>query len=106
MASDSITKKINSLREKIADADYRYYVLADPDIDDYKYDLLFKELEDLERQYPDLITEDSPTQRVSGTPTKTFKTVEHRMPMLSLSNSYNFEELNEFDARIRKYSRQ
>ncbi len=101
MASDSITKKITSIREKIADADYRYYVLADPDIDDYKYDLLFKELEDLERQYPELITEDSPTQRVSGVPTKTFKTVEHRMPMLSLSNSYNFEELNDFDIRIR-----
>ena len=101
MASDSITKKINSIREKIADADYRYYVLADPDIDDYKYDLLFKELQELERQHPELIAEDSPTQRVSGVPTKTFKTVEHRMPMLSLSNSYNFEELNEFDTRIR-----
>jgi DNA ligase (NAD+) len=101
MASEDITKRITSLRKKIADADYRYYVLADPDIDDYKYDLMLKELEDLEKQHPELITEDSPTQRVSGLPTKIFNTIEHRIPMLSLSNSYNFDELNEFDNRIR-----
>ena len=101
MASDEIRKKVSSLREKIADADYRYYVLADPNIDDYKYDLLLKELGDLEKLHPELITDDSPTQRVSGIPTKDFKTIEHRVPMLSLSNSYNFDELNEFDSRVR-----
>lgn len=101
MVTDQLRKKARTLREKLADADYKYYVLASPDIDDYKYDMLFKELSDLEKQYPELITDDSPTQRVSGTPTKEFKTVEHRIPMLSLSNSYNFEELNEFDARIK-----
>ncbi len=101
MASDDIRKKISSLKEKIADADYRYYVLAEPNIDDYKYDLLLKELVELEKLHPDLITEDSPTQRVSGIPTKEFKTIDHRVPMLSLSNSYNFEELNEFDNRVR-----
>jgi DNA ligase (NAD+) len=101
MVSEEIRRKVISLREKIADADYRYYVLADPDIDDYKYDMMLKELYDLEKQFPELITDDSPTQRVSGTPTKEFKTIEHRIPMLSLSNSYNFDELNDFDNRIR-----
>lgn len=100
-ASSEIINRINSLREKIVDADYKYYNLADPDIDDFAYDKLFKELSDLESEYPDLITADSPTQRVSGKPASNFKTVEHRIPMLSLSNSYNFEELVEFDKRIK-----
>lgn len=100
-ADTEIRKKAESLREKIHDADYRYYVLNDPDIDDYKYDKLLEQLNRLETEYPWLITEDSPTQRVSGEPTKTFKTVQHKIPMLSLSNSYNFEELIEFDKRIR-----
>lgn len=96
-----IIRQINSLREKIQDADYKYYTLADPDIDDYLYDKLYKELSDIENQYPELVTDDSPTQRVSGEPTKSFKTVQHRIPMLSLSNSYNFEELIEFDNRVK-----
>lgn len=99
--SEEARKKVRQLRQRIADADYRYYVLADPDIDDYRYDLLLKELADLEEKHPELISPDSPTQRVSGEPTKLFKTVQHRIPMLSLSNSYNFGELNDFDARIR-----
>ncbi len=101
MVTEEIRKKARILREKIADADYKYYVLADPDIDDYKYDMLFKELSDLEKQFPELVTPDSPTQRVSGAPAKEFRTIEHRIPMLSLSNSYNFEELNDFDSRVR-----
>ncbi len=101
MVTEETRKKARILREKIADADYKYYVLADPDIDDYKYDMLFKELSDLEKQFPELVTPDSPTQRVSGAPAKEFRTIEHRIPMLSLSNSYNFEELNEFDSRVR-----
>ncbi len=101
MASEEIKKRILNLRERIADADYKYYVLADPDIDDYKYDLLLKELADLESQHPELITADSPTQRVSGSPTKEFRSVEHRVPMLSLSNTYSFDELNDFDKRVK-----
>ena len=102
MASLSeVKKQINSLRQKIRDADYRYYVLDDPDIDDYKYDMMMKELINLESDYPYLITEDSPTQRVSGEPTRVFKTVEHKIPMLSLSNSYNFQELLDFDGRVK-----
>lgn len=101
IAPAGIVKKIKDLREKIKDADYRYYVLADPDIDDYTYDMMLKELEDIEEKYPSLITEDSPTQRVSGEPLRIFKTIIHKNPMLSLSNSYNFNELTEFDSRVR-----
>ena len=100
-APAEIIKKINSLKEKIRDADYKYYVLADPDIDDFAYDNIFRELSEIEKEYSDLKTDDSPTQRVSGEPTKAFKTVVHKIPMLSLSNSYNFEELIEFDKKIK-----
>ncbi|MBK9332513.1 MAG: NAD-dependent DNA ligase LigA [Ignavibacteria bacterium] len=100
-ASSQILKRVNTLRDKIADADYRYYTLADPDIDDFSYDKMMKELSGLEADFPDLITSDSPTQRVSGTPTSVFKSVNHNVPMLSLSNSYNFEELIEFDKRVK-----
>lgn len=101
MATAEVLKKVRDLREKIKDADYKYYVLADPDIDDFKYDMMLKELGEIEKQHPDLVTEDSPTQRVSGQPTKIFKTVAHKIPMLSLSNSYSFEELIEFDSRVK-----
>jgi len=100
-ASEDINKKINLLREKIADADYKYYVLADPDIEDLKYDMMMKELEALEKEHPELITPDSPTQRVSGEPTKKFQTVTHSVQMLSLANSYNFDDLIDFDKRIK-----
>ena len=100
-ASAKIKKKVNDLRKKIEDADYKYYVLAEPDIDDYKYDMMMEELQKLEEDYPDLITPDSPTQRVSGEPTKKFDVVYHKVPMLSLANSYSFDELDEFDKRIK-----
>jgi len=97
----NIIEKANQLREKIADADYKYYVLDEPDIKDYDYDMLMKELEKLESEYPELKTADSPTGRVSGEPTKKFEVVTHEVPMLSLSNSYNYEELEDFDTRIK-----
>lgn len=96
-----IIKKVNSLKDRIADADYKYYVLAAPDIEDYKYDMMMKELSELEEKYPELRTEDSPTQRVSGEPTEVFDVVTHEVPMLSLANSYNFNELIDFDKRIK-----
>lgn len=96
-----IVDRIDELKKLINDADYKYYVLAEPDISDFKYDKLMKELEELERLYPSLLTNDSPTQRVSGESTKKFNVVEHRVPMLSLSNSYNFDELIDFDTRVR-----
>lgn len=94
-------QKISDLRSKIKEADYKYYTLAEPDIDDYKYDMMLAELQKLERQFPELITPDSPTQRVSETPTKKFQTVFHNVPMLSLANSYDFADLDDFDRRIK-----
>lgn len=96
-----VVDRIDELRKLINDADYKYYVLAEPDISDFEYDKLMKELGVLEKQYPLLLTKDSPTQRVSGEPTKRFNVVEHKIPMLSLSNSYNFDELIEFDTRVK-----
>lgn len=101
LSSSQAQKKAEQLRKKIADADYKYYTLAQPDIDDYAYDMLMKELEQLEKEFPQFKTEDSPTNRVSGEPTKNFKVVHHQVPMLSLANTYNEEELYEFDKRIK-----
>ena len=93
-------KRIKELRLKISEADYKYYVLDSPDIEDYTYDKMMMELTELEEKHPHLITKDSPTQRVSGEPTKKFDIVSHSIPMLSLTNTYNMEELIEFDKRI------
>ncbi len=101
MAEKSIIDKVKKLRDKILDADYRYYVLARPNIDDYAYDMMMKELIELEKKYPELLTPDSPSQRVGGTITKEFPTVNHEVPMLSLTNSYDETDLLEFDKRVR-----
>ena len=98
----SIEKKIEALREEIRNHDYKYYILAQPAISDAEYDKLVKELEKLEKQYPELVTSDSPTQRVGSDLTKVFKPVEHKTPMLSLSNTYSEEELFDFDRRVRE----
>ena len=90
-----------NLKEKINRYDYEYYVLAEPSVSDFEYDKLYKRLEEIEKEHPEWITPDSPTQRVSGEPTKQFKTVEHLFPMLSLANTYNEEEFIEFDKRVR-----
>jgi DNA ligase (NAD+) len=99
--SADIKQKLDSLKDKIRDHDYKYYVLADPVISDEKYDSLVKELEKLESKYPELITPDSPTQRVGKDLTKDFPHVIHKIPMLSLANTYNEEELFDFDKRVR-----
>jgi DNA ligase (NAD+) len=99
---DTISERIESLRREIRYHDRKYYVEDSPEISDYEYDQLMKELESLEAQYPDLITPDSPTQRVGGEPAEEFATVEHRVAMLSLDNTYSPEELLEFDDRVRK----
>jgi len=93
-------RRIRELSEKIRQHDYKYYVLADPEISDEKYDLLMRELAGLEEQFPELKTPDSPTQRVGGQPTKEFSTVMHSVPMLSLANTYSEEELLDFDRRV------
>lgn len=100
--SSEIEKKIYELREKIREHNYRYYVLTDPTISDKKYDELLKELEGLEQEHPELITPDSPTQRVGTDLTKDFRPVGHMVPMLSLSNTYNEEELFDFDKRVQE----
>ncbi len=94
--------RIQELRTQIRHHDFLYYVEARPEISDREYDALLCELENLEREHPDLITPDSPTQRVSGEPIGTFETVTHRTPMLSLANTYSREEVEDFDARVRK----
>jgi DNA ligase (NAD+) len=96
-----LEKQIEQLRELIREHDYKYYVLTEPSISDNEYDDLIKELEKLEAENPHLITPDSPTQRVGKDLTKDFKTVTHKVSMLSLANTYNEEELLEFDKRIR-----
>ena len=94
--------RIAELSRIIESHNYNYYILAQPTISDYDFDMLLNELIDLEKQHPDLILPDSPTQRVGGDITKEFQTVRHRYPMLSLSNSYNIEEVKDFIDRIKK----
>jgi DNA ligase (NAD+) len=101
MAGD-IEKRIDRLRRELRRHDYRYYVLNQPEISDQQYDALFAELKKLEAQRPELITPDSPTQRVAGRPLEGFATVRHAVPMLSVDNTYNPDELRAFDERVRK----
>jgi len=95
-------KRIEELRREIEEHNYRYYVLDDPVITDAEYDRLMRELIALEEAFPDLITPDSPTQRVGGEPLPFFEKVEHSVPMLSLGNAFSEEDLKEFDRRIRR----
>ena len=96
----SAGRRIAELRSKIARNDYRYYVLDDPDLPDAEYDKLMIELRALEAEYPDLVTPDSPTQRVSGEPVTAFGVVTHKVPMLSLDNAFTDEDVLAFDRRI------
>ena len=93
-------QRIEKLRELIREHDYNYHVLAQPSITDFEYDQLVNELIQLEKDYPQLITPDSPTQRVGSDLTKEFKPAQHKIPMLSLSNTYSEEELYDFDRRV------
>ena len=95
-------KRIAELRDQIRRYDHLYHVEAKSEIPDFEYDKLYTELKTLEEQFPDLVTRDSPTQRASGQPLKEFKSVRHVVPMMSLDNTYNVEELREFDGRVRK----
>lgn len=98
----SVEKRIEELRNVITKHDYNYYVLAQPIVSDADYDKLVKELEQLEKENPHLITNDSPTQRVGKDLTKEFRPVKHKVPMLSLSNTYDEEDLLDFDRRIKE----
>ncbi len=101
MAADA-KKRIEQLRAEIRRHDYLYYVLNQPEITDQQYDKLFAELKSLEEKHPELVTPDSPTQRVSERPIEGFASVRHAVPMLSMDNTYNAEELRAFDERVAK----
>ncbi|EEP59882.1 DNA ligase, NAD-dependent, partial [Sulfurihydrogenibium yellowstonense SS-5] len=102
LTKEEAKKIVEDLREVIRFHDWRYYILAQPVISDYEYDKLFKLLKDIENKYPELITPDSPTQRIPSEITKVFPQVKHLTPMLSLDNSYNEADLRDFDRRVRE----
>lgn len=102
MNINSAKKEIEKLRKEINYHNYKYYVKNNPVISDYEFDQLLTKLKQLEKKFPELITPDSPTQRVGGEPIEGFTTVEHKVAMLSLDNTYNYDELREFDKRIKK----
>jgi DNA ligase (NAD+) len=95
-------ERIEKLRSIINDHNHRYYVLNQPAISDFEFDQLMNELETLEKKYPDLISDDSPTRRVGSDLVNEFRQYEHKYPMLSLGNTYNEQELMDFDSRVRK----
>lgn len=97
-------EQINQLKEILRFHEYRYYVLNDPLIADVEYDQLFKQLQHFEKKHPDLITADSPTQRIGNSLNESFQTVPHLVPMLSLDNSYNAADLTDFDRKARELS--
>ncbi len=96
------TSRIDKLRDEINLHNQHYYVYDDPQIPDSEYDRLMRELQSLERDFPDLITPESPTQRVGGAPLEGFDTVKHRLPMLSLDNAFNAAEMEDFERRVRE----
>src|SRR5579862_417901 len=98
---DKAEKEIEKLCDQINEHNYRYHVLDDPVITDAEFDKLFQHLKSLEAQYPELITQDSPTQRVGAAPLKSFAEVQHDVAMLSLDNAFTEEEIFNFDQRIR-----
>ncbi|MCF6147248.1 MAG: NAD-dependent DNA ligase LigA [Candidatus Kuenenia sp.] len=100
--STTAKEKIEQLRSIIRYHDHKYYVENHPEISDYEYDHLLKELQNLEKAHPELITPDSPTQRIADQPVSQFPSVEHKTPMLSIDNTYSNEELKEFDRRIKR----
>lgn len=102
MTFDEAKKRISELSSILKEHNYKYYVLAMPSISDFEFDQLLLELQNLEKEFPQLIDPDSPTQKVGGDITKEFKQVKHRFPMLSLGNTYNEEDLKDFDERVRK----
>ncbi len=103
MVSTSIRQQVESLRKEIEHHNYRYYVLDAPEVSDGEYDQMMRRLERLERQYPELHDPNSPTQRVGASPLDLFETVPHTLPMLSLANGMDPNEVREFDQRVKRF---
>ena len=101
MADDQVTNRMAELRRELNHHNYRYYVLDDPTVPDAEYDRLMVELRRLEELHPELVTADSPTQRVGAAPAEGFSQVQHRLPMLSLGNAFNQEELEAWHRRVK-----
>ncbi|WP_370642819.1 NAD-dependent DNA ligase LigA [Ectothiorhodospira sp. 9905] len=101
-APEAVREKVEALRSQLDHHDYRYYVLDDPEIPDAAYDRLLRELQDLEAEYPELVTPESPTQRVGGHPLEAFPEARHLLPMLSLDNAFEEAEVLAFDQRLRE----
>ncbi|HUV79293.1 MAG TPA: NAD-dependent DNA ligase LigA, partial [Candidatus Bathyarchaeia archaeon] len=102
MEKEAVKNRLDDLRKKIHYHNYRYYVLDEPEISDAEYDRLFQELEVLERKHPELVTPDSPTQRIGAKPLEEFGTYEHSIPMLSLNSVTTEDEVRDFDERVRR----
>ncbi len=102
LSKESAKKRIDYLRKVLQEHNYYYYVLAQPKISDYEYDMLMKELIELEKQFPEFDDPNSPSKRIGDDRDQKFEQDDHKFPMLSLNNTYNFEELKEFDSRIKK----
>src|SRR5712691_13295515 len=102
MAATSVERRVAEVREKIEKANYEYHVLDRPTISDEAYDALMRELQSLEAAHPELVTPESPTQRVGAPASTRFAPIQHAAPMLSLSNAFDEAELRAFDQRVRK----
>ena len=102
MTIEEAKKQLKTLRETISYHNRKYYVEDAPEIEDYEYDALYRQLEELENEFPQLITEDSPTRQVGGPALNSFAPVTHRVPMESLHDSVSEEEMREFDRRVRE----
>src|SRR5579872_2202784 len=103
-AVKDVQRRADDLRDQLRYHEHRYYVLDDPEISDAEFDVLMNELKSLEAAHPELITPDSPTQRVGGKPREGFVKVQHSSPMLSLDNAYNEEELRDWERRVHELS--
>jgi DNA ligase (NAD+) len=102
MTKEEAKSRIESLSKTIEEHNHSYYVLDKPVISDFEFDKLLEELISLEKQFPELLLPSSPSQRVGGAVTKEFRSVKHRYPMLSLSNSYSKEDMLDFDRRVKE----
>src|ERR1041385_2941489 len=102
MTESQAKQRIEKLSKELEEHNYRYYVLDNPSISDFEFDQMMNELIGLEKEFPQFASPDSPTQRVGGQITKSFRSVRHKYPMLSLGNTYNEEDLRDFDERVRK----